>query len=99
MNLNELNQLRFDMIEAKKKFDESARQYAINNCGIHIGDVVEVTGSAHHGKMMEVYKIGLSFDNWTGKYFADLHGSVLKKNGTISVNTAHTLVPLGKASQ
>ena len=99
MNLNELNQLRLDMIEAKKKFDESANQYAINNCGIHIGDVVEVTGGAHHGKMMKVHKIGLSFNNWTGKYFADLHGSVLKKNGTISVNTAHTLVPLEKASQ
>lgn len=99
MNLNELNQLRLDMIEAKRKFDTEANSYAASNCGIFIGDVVEVAGSAHRGKMMEVYKVGLTIDNWTGEYFADLHGSVLKKDVAISVNTAHTLVSLGKVAK
>lgn len=95
MNLNQLNELRLEMIEAKAKFDREANNYALDNCGVNIGDIIEVTGSSHRGKKMEVYKVGLKYDNWFGEYFACLYGSVLKNDGTISRNSAESMVSLG----
>lgn len=96
MNLNKLNELRLEMIEAKVKFDREAKNYAMDNCGINIGDIIEVTGYSHYGKKMEVYKVGIKYDNWHGEYFACLYGSVLKNDGTISKNSAESTVSLGK---
>lgn len=95
MNLNELNQLRLDMIEAKKSFDSSAIQYAIENCGYKKGDVIEVNGYSFRGKMMTVRSFSLKFDNWKSQYIAVLHGVVLKKDGTESLNQAETEIFLG----
>lgn len=96
MNLNELNQLRLNMIEAKNKFDREANAYASQNCGVKIGEVIQVSEVSHRGKNMEVYKIGLRYDNWSGEYQAVLHGSVLKQDGSISRNSANTIYSLGK---
>ena len=88
MNLKDLEVLRLEMIEAKKKFDTNAVLYAQNNCGYVIGDVVEITGFSHRGKNMKITSFSLKYDNWKRKYIAVVHGVVLKNNGDESKNTA-----------
>lgn len=84
------------MIEAKRKFDTEANSYAEKNCGIFIGDIVEITGYAHRGKMMRVTSFSLAYDNWKSEYWAVINGVVLKKDGTDSMNSAQSKISLGK---
>lgn len=88
MNLNDLETLRLEMIESKKKFDTNAVLYAKNNCGCVVGDVIEITGCSHRGKNMKITSFSLKYDNWKREYIAMVHGIVLKNNGDESKNTA-----------
>lgn len=95
MNLNELEQLRQKMVEAKKEFDDAANKYAIDNCGNKWGDVVEVTGYSHKGKKMVIDNVFITIDFWKKEYYAVVSGSVLKADGSAGKNVATNKVKLG----
>lgn len=99
MLLSELDQLRNEMIESKIKFDSSFNEYALKNCGHEFGDIVEVTGYAHKGKKMRFSSVSAKFDNWSGEYFAVMHGCVLKNDGTEGKNMAESYVLLGSVKK
>ena len=95
MNLKDLHVLRLDMIQAKNRFNNEADLYAEKHCGVYVGDVIEVTGISHRGKIMRVTHFSLEIDNWKNEYFAVIHGIVLKQNGEDSKNSAITSISLG----
>lgn len=96
MELAKLENLRQEMINSKKVFDDSFVNFAIKNCGHKIGDVIFVTGFAHRGKEMRITSIHGNIDLWRKEYFAVLVGNVLRKDGTESKNQAETKISLGK---
>lgn len=97
MNLNELEQLRQNMIKAKKIFDDAANQYAIDNCGHKWGDTVVITGCSHKGKSMVVDSIAVTVGLWRKEYVAVVSGKVLKSNGDLGLNEAKNEIILGVA--
>ena len=95
MNLNELEQLRQNMVEAKRLFDEAANQYAIDNCGSKWGDTVIVTGYSHRGKKMVIDSVSMTISLWRKEYTAVVKGRVLKADGTLGLNEAKNEIVLG----
>lgn len=95
MDLSKLDELRLNMINAKKEFDEKAIAYAVENCGHKFGDVVEVNRYSHKGKSIKISSIALSVDNWKKEYFAVLSGNVLNKDGSVGKNEGQRLISLG----
>lgn len=98
MNINQLENLRLEMIESKKRFDQSLIDFSLENCGVKIGDIIVVNGYAHKGKQMRVTSVHGAVDLWKKEYFAVLQGSVLKNDGSESKNTGETKIPLGCAN-
>lgn len=97
MNLNELEQLRKNMVEAKKLFDDAANKYAIDNCGHKWGDTVVVTGYSHKGKNMVIDSVSMTVSLWGKEYTAIVSGKVLRADGSLGLNEAKNEIILGIA--
>lgn len=89
------------LLEAQNKVTRCKRDIVDAFCTVKVGDVVPVNGYAHNGKMMKVERVGLKDRGMSGEYCFKAWGTVLKKDGSPSMNKGDSgwdinMQPLGK---
>lgn len=98
--LDRLDAAETILLDAQNMVTRARRDIVDAFCTIKIGDVVPVNGYSHHGKMMKVERLSLQQTHSREQYFK-AWGTVLKKDGTLSVNKGEStwdfdMKPLGK---
>jgi len=85
--IEKIEDINHDIESLKKQRDLIIDEYIAEVCPHKIGDTITVNGYAHTGKSMKITWLSLK-QGYNNEYFIRAGGTVLRNNGTESMNTA-----------